>query len=95
MTRQELVCKMVEKMISDIELVKKKNADYSSDTDALENFRDFGARGIVVRLGDKYHRLKTFATTGQYAVKEEGFTDTLRDIRIYSYLADIMFENEK
>ena len=94
MTRQDLICRILECMVKDMEIIKAKNADYSSEEDALDNFRDFGAMGIVVRIGDKYKRLKTFAKAGSYAVKGEGFLDSIRDLRIYGYLAEVVFNEE-
>jgi len=95
MTRQTLICKVIELMIEDIELLRKKNADYSSEGDALENFRDFGVNGIIVRLGDKYMRLKTFARRGTYAVSDEKLDDTLKDVGIYTYLARVLRMDKK
>ena len=94
MTRQELICRVVELMIDDIELMKQKNSDYSPGEDALQNFRDFGAEGIVVRLGDKYHRAKTWAQRKTLVISEEKASDTLRDMSNYCYLARILLENK-
>jgi hypothetical protein len=87
MTRHDLICRTVGFMLEDIELMRKKNSDYSPEDDALQNFRDFGAEGIVVRLGDKYHRAKTWAKRGSLVVSGEGIMDTLADISNYGYLA--------
>jgi hypothetical protein len=92
MTRQALICRVVEMMIDDIELLKKKNADYSPESDALENFRDFGAAGVIVRIGDKYKRAKTWAKRGDLKISDEGIKDTLRDMGNYCYLARVLLE---
>lgn len=42
-----------------LELVKVKNADYSNKHFLL-NFDDFGYKGIIIRIGDKFSRLRTF-----------------------------------
>ena len=94
MTRQDLVNRILGLMIDDIELLKKKNSDYSPGDDALENFRDFGVNGVIVRIGDKYKRLKTFAKRGAYEIKEEGVRDTLQDLSVYSYIARVLHEEE-
>ena len=92
MNRQDLVCGVLTLMLEDIELLKKKNLDYSPGDDALANFRDFGVAGIITRIGDKYHRLKTFAKRGTYAVDGEKVEDTTRDLIIYGYIARVMLD---
>jgi len=77
-----------------IDLAKNKNHDYAHVEDALENFRDFGVMGIVVRLGDKYHRLKNVLQKGGCKVQDESVKDTLRDTLIYSAIA-LVLEEEK
>lgn len=72
-------------------LADKKNHDYAHVEDALENFRDFGVHGIIVRLGDKYHRLKNVMQKGENKV-EESMSDTLRDTLIYSAIALVLLE---
>jgi len=85
----------------DAALMAAKNHDYAGDADALENFREFGFYGVIVRLGDKWKRLKNFAIRKQagrgdlLAVKDESIKDTLRDIRNYATLAEIMFDEEQ
>ena len=84
----------------DLDLMAAKNHDYAGDSDCLENLRGFGFYGVVVRLSDKYTRLKNFAlrrAAGQQdllKVKDEPIKETLRDIRIYALLAEIMLEEE-
>jgi len=78
----------------DLALLKKKGADYSGTVDAMANFRDFGFFGIVVRLNDKMARLRTLAHGGASMVNNESIIDTLRDLRNYSYLAQIMYVEE-
>jgi len=92
MNRQDLVCGVLSLMLEDVELLKKKNLDYSPGDDALANFRDFGVAGIITRIGDKYHRLKTFAKRGTYAVDGEKVEDTTRDLIIYGYIARVMLD---
>ena len=74
-----------------VTLADIKNHDYAHVEDALENFRDFGVHGIVVRLGDKYHRLKNVTQKGEHKVNET-IADTLRDTLIYSAIALILLE---
>ena len=92
MNAKELEQRIRELFEADMELMLDKNADYAEDKDALSNLRDFGFLGVVVRLGDKYHRLKTFAEKGTYKTKGESVLDTLRDARVYCYLGDILLD---
>jgi hypothetical protein len=76
-----------------IPLLEKKSHDYSGE-DMLSNLRDFGWKGVVVRLGDKYHRLKNFCKTGKYMVKDETVEDTLKDLINYGFLCLILKREE-
>lgn len=71
-------------------LMEKKNQDYASEADPYANFRMFGTLGIVVRLGDKIARLKTFAERGDFKVSDEQLRDTLLDIINYAVLFEGM-----
>jgi len=81
-------------MAADLELCQKKGADYSPEDDCLANLKEFGLLGIVVRLSDKFARLKNLVQSGKHP-QNESLRDTLRDIRIYSYLAEILMEDKK
>jgi hypothetical protein len=91
---------MIEVMFEDdLALLKKKGADYSGVIDAMSNFRDFGFFGIIVRLNDKMARLKTLTSRKGFKqvsseATDESIIDTLRDLRNYSYLAQIMYVEE-
>lgn len=83
------------KLLKEItEVYSNKSHDYGG-ADPLSNLRDFGWKGVVVRLGDKFHRLKNFVQQGELKVKDESVIDTLKDNAIYSLLAIILFEQEK
>lgn len=79
----------------DMKLLRAKGHDYAGQEDALSNLRDFGLLGIVVRLSDKFSRLKRFAKTSNLHVKTESVEDTLRDIRNYAFLAQIFLEERE
>ena len=67
------------------ETLAAKNHDYAGGEDHLANFREFGLLGIVVRIGDKFHRLKgAVQRGGELAVSEETLRDTLRDLAGYA-----------
>ena len=85
---QDCLCDLFE---SDLQLMKRKNADYTNQDDALENLREFGLLGIVVRLNDKFSRLKNLIVNDKEpSVEDEKIEDTLRDISNYCYLARVM-----
>ena len=79
----------------DMEVMVAKNHDYSSEDDALENFRDWGLTGFAVRIGDKYKRLKNIIQKGGNAVQGEGLPDALLDIGVYCYLARVFLLEKK
>lgn len=82
------------------DLHSRKNHDYSGD-DPLSNLRaseEVGVpawKGILIRLMDKWGRLKTFAREGTFEVKEESAKDTLMDNAVYSLLCIIMLEGSQ
>jgi len=78
----------------DMKLLRAKGHDYSGEADALGNLRRFGLFGILVRLSDKFSRLEQFAKSGDIKVKDESIKDTLRDIRNYSFLAQIFLDGQ-
>lgn len=81
-------------MKEDLVLAHRKGHDYAGNKDSLANLRLFGFMGIVVRLGDKFMRLKSFIDQGELQVIDETIKDTLRDMRIYAYLAEILLDEE-
>ena len=60
-------------------IMEAKNHDYGGHNDPFANFREYGELGIMVRLGDKMSRIKTFLEKGELKVKDEGFRDTVKD----------------
>lgn len=78
-----------------IPILRAKGHDYAGDGDTFGNLRDFGWKGIIVRLGDKYHRLKNFCLSGGHLkVKDENIEDTLKDLINYGFLALILKRNQ-
>jgi len=67
-------------------LMELKNHDYASREDPYRNFRLFGRFGILVRLGDKFARLRSFEEQGELLVTDESIRDTLLDIINYVVL---------
>ncbi len=81
------------------ELHSRKNHDYSGD-DPLSNLKssvEIGIpawKGILIRLMDKWARLKTFAKKETLEVKDESIKDTLMDSAVYSLLCIIIHEED-
>jgi len=78
-----------------LSLVKKKSHDYGGGSaddikQRVGNLLDFGWPGVVIRLGDKYHRLRAFLKQGEFKVKDETVDDTLRDMVNYGLICLLM-----
>ena len=65
------------------ELLQRKNADYGDSYN--ETRREFGPVAILMRLNDKFARLKTL-TNQKAQVDDESIEDTLEDIIGYCTL---------
>ncbi|HDK42436.1 MAG TPA: DUF1599 domain-containing protein [Candidatus Pacearchaeota archaeon] len=76
-------------------ITEKKSHDYAGTEDCISNLRDFGWQGILVRLGDKYHRLKNFVKSDTIKVSDENIEDTMIDLINYGFILLIMYELEK
>lgn len=88
---------LLEKMA---DLHSRKNHDYAGQEDPLKNFKTSVGAGVnpwigcLIRLGDKFGRLSTFAKQGTLQVKDESVTDTFLDMAVYSLLGLILFEEQ-
>lgn len=76
-----------------LDLMVKKNADYSGGEDALGNFygcEAIGAAsaemGVLTRMTDKMSRLASIIKRGEASVTSESEDDTLIDLINYSVL---------
>jgi len=65
------------------ELLKRKNTDYGNSYN--ETRREFGPVAFLLRINDKFARLKTL-TCQQAQVTDESVEDTLKDIIGYCTL---------
>ena len=70
------------------ELFRKKNQDYG------DAFANYGAIGVLVRMGDKISRLQSITNHQISLVNTESLRDTLVDLHNYSAMA-IMLLDEK
>ena len=73
-----------------LKLFEKKNADYG------DAFTEYGAIGVLVRIGDKIKRLQSISSKGISLVDDESMRDTLIDLHNYAAMAIMcMDENTK
>ena len=83
------------------EIHSNKNHDYSGEGGPFRNFKMSEAMGIpawkgcLIRMGDKYSRLCSFAKKEEYKVKDENVEDTLLDLAIYSLIDIILYRERK
>ena len=87
-----------------LELSIKKNADYAG-RDGKNPFANFTRcqamgictteKGFLVRLTDKFSRLSTFCESGEFAVEDESFRDTLLDVVNYICLLGAYVQSKK
>ena len=71
-----------------LELFKKKNNDYG------DAFANYGAIGVLVRMGDKMSRCQSITNKSISMIDSESLRDTLIDLHNYSAMA-IMLIDEK
>ena len=72
-----------------LELFKRKNADYG------DAFANYGPIGVIVRMGDKIHRLVSVTNNGICLVNSESLRDTLIDLHNYSAMAILLLDENK
>jgi len=71
-----------------LELFKQKNADYG------DSFANYGPVGVIVRMGDKIHRLSSVTKSGVHFVNES-VRDTLIDLYNYAAMAIMLLDEKK
>jgi len=72
-----------------LELFIKKNKDYG------DAFANYGAVGVIVRMGDKIHRLNSVSKHGITMVNSESVRDTLIDLHNYAAMAVMLLDEQK
>lgn len=69
------------------DITTRKNNDYGGATDPFKNFREFGQLGILVRMSDKWARIKTaLKERRELMVADESIDDTILDLANYCLL---------
>lgn len=66
-------------------LTAQKNAAYGDSFH--QTVEEFGPSSLIIRLSDKYIRIKTLLTNPDIDAGDEAITDTLRDLANYCLLA--------
>ena len=69
-----------------LELFKKKNQDYG------DAFANYGAIGVLVRIGDKISRLQSITNNNISLINTESLRDTLIDLHNYSGMAIMLLD---
>ena len=88
MSSENRVGQMLAVQKEGLELFKKKNADYG------DSFANYGPVGVIVRMGDKIHRLSSVTKSGVNFVNES-VRDTLIDLHNYAAMAIMLLDEKK
>ena len=90
---------LVEEMVT---LTRQKNDDYTAGADdAFANFRlaeEVGVdalHGLVIRMADKWQRIKAYFNNGELVVEGEGLEDAFKDMIGYSAIAIAMLKEKQ
>ena len=84
-----------------LEIMTKKRHDYSGLEDPFRNLRDaefMGVdplKGVMVRIMDKFARVRSFIEQGELKVKDEAIRDTLVDVLNYTCILAAMIEEQQ
>jgi hypothetical protein len=96
MTQEEYLKKFHEITDQMLKLTTAKNHDYAREDEALANFKEFGAVGVLVRISDKLQRIKNALWFKRnFVVADENIEDTMMDLAIYSVIMLILLQNER
>lgn len=71
---------------------ERKNADYGDSYG--ESLNEFGIIAGVVRMGDKFNRLKSLSKHQRRRVKDESLRDTLLDLANYAIMSVMWLEEQ-
>ncbi len=82
------------------ELHVNKNKDYGGNgylSDIISS-RRIGIppwKNCLLRIQQKIGRLESFASKGEFEVKDESFEDTCKDLAVYSILMLMLYKSKK
>lgn len=71
-------------------LYERKNHDYGDSFG--QSFQDYGILAGIIRMEDKFNRLKKLARGGEQKVMDESIRDTLIDLANYSIMTVLELE---
>jgi hypothetical protein len=101
MDTQTFLNRLQELYNSNVEISRRKNADYAGSSDPFKNFRacenlgiTSAEKGILVRMTDKLQRISNLLETDAQ-VKDESIIDTLQDLANYSMILAVYIESKK
>lgn len=103
MTREQHIKLLEEKMAKNLEIAKKKNADYAGERGAEDPFSNFRAceafgvpteKGILVRMSDKMSRIGSLLDQ-EAQVVEESVQDALADLANYALILSNYLDSKK
>tara|TARA_B100001778_G_C18500779_1_gene589590 strand:- start:214 stop:690 length:477 start_codon:yes stop_codon:yes gene_type:complete len=89
MTNTDRVSQMESVQKEGLELFRKKNQDYG------DAFANYGAIGILVRMGDKISRLQSISSRNISLINTESLRDTLIDLHNYAAMAIMLIDEDK
>jgi hypothetical protein len=98
--RDKFIASIEETYKQAIEIIKKKNADYSTETNPYRNFEyaqyvDVSVeRAILVRISDKLARISNLLGKKEPEVKDERLEDTLLDMLNYTAILKSYIESK-
>lgn len=101
MTTEQFIKHIEDFYSKNIEITKKKNADYAGTGDVFRSFKvtemlnnTTVEEGFIVRLGDKLSRISTLIKQDAQ-VKDESIQDTLADISNYCAIMSAYLTSKK
>lgn len=100
MTQEQFFAAMQRSFEENLEISRKKNADYADNDDAFKNFRACELagisveQGIIVRMSDKLVRAGNLLTR-EAKVTDESILDTLSDLANYATILKVYIKNDK
>lgn len=69
-------------------IFQKKNSDYG------DAFADYGAVGVIMRMGDKIRRMSNITSTSVTLVEDERLRDTLMDLANYAVMGLMLLDEQ-
>ena len=99
MTRDQFITRLEELYKDNVEISRRKNADYARGGDPFQNFKAsevYGvsvAHGIIVRMSDKMIRASNLLSKAP-DVADESIFDTLSDLANYAMILRMWLEQK-